>query len=67
MPEYLVTWAINLDADSPEDAAEQARLYQTDPDTLATVFYVLENGKGPSDRFTVKVGPNGVDIISKGD
>ena len=34
--EYRVTWVIDLDAESFEDAARLAREIQLDPDSLAT-------------------------------
>jgi len=40
MPEYRVTWEIDISADSPLEAARQARLYQVKPDTTAVVFTV---------------------------
>ena len=38
MTHYLVTWKIDLDADSPEDAARQALEVQRDPASIATFF-----------------------------
>ena len=40
MPEYFVTWRIELSANSPEDAARQAREIQLDPDSTALVYRV---------------------------
>lgn len=40
MPEYIVTWTIDIDADSPRDAAEQALAIQRDPASIAAVFSV---------------------------
>jgi spore germination protein YaaH len=40
--DYLVTWRIDLDADSFEDAARLAREIQLDPDSLATYFTVRD-------------------------
>lgn len=40
MTEYLVTWRIELSANSPEDAARQAREIQLDPDSTALVYRV---------------------------
>lgn len=47
MTEYLVTWEINEEADSPEEAARQALRTQRNPESLAVVFSVQEwpNGK----------------------
>lgn len=42
MPTYRVTWVIDVDADHPRDAANQARAIQMDPDSTATVFEVAE-------------------------
>lgn len=40
---YVVTWTIELEATSPEAAAELARDIQLDPDSIATVFEVRED------------------------
>lgn len=40
MQSYLVEWSINIDADSPEDAARQALGIQRDPHSVATVFHM---------------------------
>jgi hypothetical protein len=42
MNEYIVTWAVNLSADSPADAARKALEMQRDPDSLALVFDVYQ-------------------------
>lgn len=39
---YRVTWQIDIDADSPEDAARQALDIQRDHESLATFFDVRE-------------------------
>lgn len=42
--EYQVTWTIDIDADSHEDAARKALEIQRDPDSIALVFEtVLKN------------------------
>ena len=42
---YYVTWSIELDATSPEVAAEMALDIQRDSESIATVFVVYdENG-----------------------
>jgi hypothetical protein len=43
MPIYEVTWVIDVDADTPHEAALQARAMQCDPDTAAVVFTVSDN------------------------
>lgn len=40
MPSYCVTWEIDIDADTPEEAAKLAQEIQQDPDSTATVFLV---------------------------
>ncbi|HRO60530.1 MAG TPA: hypothetical protein PKZ27_03050 [Rhodocyclaceae bacterium] len=41
MSEYLVSWLINIDADTPEEAAAKAREIQLDPHSMATIFDVM--------------------------
>lgn len=38
--EYTVTWAIEVYADTPEEAAREALRIQRDPESMATVFTV---------------------------
>jgi hypothetical protein len=40
--EYLVTWSINVEADSAEEAAVQCLVIQRDAESTATVFTVQE-------------------------
>jgi hypothetical protein len=40
MPEYTVTWEIEVDADSPQEAAEKAYQIHHRPDGTATAFDV---------------------------
>lgn len=42
MKSYLVTWEIDIDADTPEDAARKALAIQRDPASIATVFDVYD-------------------------
>lgn len=44
MKSYFVAWYIDIDADSPEDAARQALAIQRDPKSVATVFDVKHAG-----------------------
>jgi hypothetical protein len=39
---YSVRWEIEVEAETPRDAAEKARHYQTKPGSTATVFEVAE-------------------------
>lgn len=50
MPSYHVSWEIELDAGSPEEAAAEALSVHRDPGSMATVFIVTaEDGT----RYTV--------------
>ena len=40
MTRYLVSWEIDIDADTPEDAAKQALEIHRDPESTAEVFKV---------------------------
>jgi len=40
---YLVKWEIDIDADSPHEAAEKALAIQRNPESIATVFEVTFN------------------------
>lgn len=42
MKEYLVTWVIDIDADTPEEAAAQALICQRDNQSTATIFEVID-------------------------
>ena len=39
---YLVIWEMDIYADSPREAAEQAWGYMRAPDSIANVFLVLD-------------------------
>lgn len=48
MPEYRVKWEIDIEADSPREAAEKALAIHRNPDSIATVFDIKEDkGKNP--------------------
>ena len=42
MTMYSVVWAIDVEADSPKEAAQQCREMQLDPASTATVFDVAD-------------------------
>jgi hypothetical protein len=46
MASYRVKWEIDLEADSPREAAEKALAIQRDPESIATVFWVWEGFGG---------------------
>jgi len=52
MPLYRITWQIDLAADSPKHAAQQALAIQRDTHSWATVFTV-ESNYGPCTRDVV--------------
>ena len=45
---YLVRWEIDLLADSPEEAARQAREVQLDTGSTATCFDIVDTGERKS-------------------
>lgn len=60
MTEYRVVWEIDIEAESPEEAAEQALEAQRDPESIATVFDVFEaSGK----RTRVDAGIMGTKVV----
>jgi hypothetical protein len=52
MKRYLVEWSIDLYAETPEEAARQALAIHRDPESIATVFKVIEHDAG-GDAVTV--------------
>lgn len=40
--EYLVTWKIDIDADSPKEAAQKALMIQRDNESEATYFEIKD-------------------------
>ena len=44
MSEYTVHWEIDLDAETPYEAAQRALEIQRDPQSIATMFIVEERG-----------------------
>lgn len=43
---YLVLWSVDINADSPEEAAREALEIQRDSDSTATLFEVIETYTG---------------------
>jgi hypothetical protein len=39
---YFVSWDIDIEADSPKEAAQKARRIQRDLDSIATIFSVRD-------------------------
>jgi hypothetical protein len=46
MANYRVTWQIDIEADSIEEAARKAKQIQQDPVSTANVFEVSKRGEG---------------------
>lgn len=42
MPDYLVTWEIDVTAETPVEAAREALRIQRNPESIATVFGVAD-------------------------
>jgi len=42
MPNYLVHWRIDIEAENPLEAAKEALKIQRDPESIATVFGVTD-------------------------
>ena len=42
MPDFLVTWSIDITADTPEEAARKALAYMRAKDSTANVFDVFD-------------------------
>ncbi len=43
MNHYCISWTIDLEAETPEEAAEKALKIQRDPESIATVFEVTDD------------------------
>jgi hypothetical protein len=52
---FRVEWVIDLDAESPREAAEKARAIQQDPKSIAHVYHVRQHTPGSTlcDRVDV--------------
>jgi hypothetical protein len=55
MPTYRVVWEIDIDADTPTEAAQKALKIQRKPDSWATVFQVI----GEDESCQVDAMPEG--------
>ncbi|MDD3039068.1 hypothetical protein [Bacteroides sp.] len=51
MTEYLVTWTIDIEADSPIMAARLAKEIQQDPDSVANFFFISD----PTTKTTTEI------------
>ncbi|NUK53366.1 hypothetical protein HRW14_24450 [Streptomyces lunaelactis] len=62
MPEYQVTWTIDLDASSPVHAARKALAIHRNPESWATIFTV----QGDTETVTVDLDPEYLDPSGNG-
>lgn len=53
MTDYRVIWEIDIDADSPQEAATEALRIQRAPYSTATVFKVIESFGIMGDKTTL--------------
>lgn len=51
MPEFTVTWEIQVDAETHEEAARKARRIQLRKDSIADVFNVVPTLPGVASRL----------------
>ena len=54
MSDYLVTWTIDIEAESAEEAAEEALKIQRDPHSEATFFSVRKGSAGSTVSISVE-------------
>lgn len=66
MPLYRVTWEIDIDAETPREAAEIARAYQLNPNSTATVFDVFQAGTTPIETIDLQETRDEVHQAMKG-
>ena len=52
---YFVSWEIEVDAETPQEAAQFARYLQDDPNTTATVFRVWDEAGNETTVDTAEV------------
>lgn len=64
MPLYRVTWEIDIEADTPRDAAEEALTVQRNPESIATVFDVSIDGAPTTTRIDLTEGT--IEEVSRG-
>lgn len=55
MTDYLVFWKIDMDVDTPQEAAARALITTRDPESTATVFEVRNKATG--ETVTVDLNP----------
>lgn len=51
MNRYRVTWVIDIEADTPRDAAHAALAIQRNPNSTATVFDVSDDAGDDAERI----------------
>lgn len=63
MPRYQVLWEIDVDADSPAAAAQEAAAAMQAPETTATFFTIIDPDSG--ERYTVELLPPDVAVVKQ--
>lgn len=53
---YTVLWEIEIEANSPLEAAQKANEMQLDSNSTATVFKVIDTSKGEESLRTIDLG-----------
>lgn len=48
MADYYIEWRIEIDAESPEEAARHAEAIHRDPHSIARVYHVYADDNGES-------------------
>ena len=51
---YRVLWEIDVEAENPRKAAEEARRIQLDPNSIANVFGIAINLDGPFENIDLE-------------
>lgn len=61
---YNVKWLINIEAENPRAAAEQALKMQRDPKSIATVFHVSKAPENLTDLIPKKYPVAIIDLLN---
>ena len=64
MTAYSVNWKIDIEAESPVEAAKQALEIQRDPATLATVFEIYDEDGNHTSVDLLEIGENRIGRIA---
>jgi hypothetical protein len=59
--EFRVIWGIDIEAESPKEAVQEARIVQLTPGMSATIFEVWAHAAGKMHRIDLKEQPDSLD------